>query len=74
VTPTASGMIVTAQRASIERAALLGDGPLRLEATPAAVRVTFSGNLKVTIVLDHLDAAKPSAAFSLSADPQPTAK
>lgn len=63
-----AGMTITSPAVQLDQAALLGAGALRLTATPSAVTVTvlFAGDLKVKVVLDHIDATRPSADFDIS--------
>lgn len=68
VISNAAGMTITSPAVQLDQAALLGAGVLRLTATPTAVTVTvvFAGDLKVKVVLDHIDASRPSADFEIS--------
>jgi hypothetical protein len=68
VTSSAEGMTITSPATRLDQGALLGAGALRLTATPTAVTLTvaFAGDLKVKIVLDHVDATRPSADFNIS--------
>jgi hypothetical protein len=62
------GVTVSSPRASVEGAALLGEGALLIRATPTAAVATaaFPGGLSVKIVLDHIDAARPKADFTIA--------
>lgn len=62
------GLTVSSPRAAVEEAALLGEGALLLKATPTAavVTVAFAGHLDVKIVLDHIDATRPTAHFDVA--------
>lgn len=64
------GLTLASPRAIFEPIALLGEGPLLLKATPTAAVVTFAvaAHLKIRVVLDHIDAIRPSAEFSVAAD------
>jgi hypothetical protein len=68
VTSTDEGMVVTSEKAHVDQAAILGDGVLRLVATPTAatVDVKFAKALKVKVVLDHVDATKPKVDFNIA--------
>ena len=69
VTTTEAGMTLSSPRATFEPAGVLGGGPLLVKATPTAVVATFafSSRVEARIVLDHVDATRPSAEFSLAA-------
>jgi hypothetical protein len=70
LTSSEVGLTLASPRAIFEPIALLGEGPLLLKATPTAAVVTFAvaAHLKVKVVLDHIDANRPSAEFSVAAD------
>jgi hypothetical protein len=71
VTTSEEGITVSSPRASFEPASLLGEGPLVLKATTtlAVVTFAFSKNFRVEIVLDHIDAIRPTAEFRLALEP-----
>jgi hypothetical protein len=71
VSSSAEGMTVSSPQASFEPASLLGEGPLVLKATStlAVVTFAFSKSLRVEIVLDHIDAVRPTAEFRLALEP-----
>lgn len=63
-----AGMTITSPALQLEQAPLLGEAALRLTATPTAVTVNviFAGDLRAAVVLDHIDASRPSADFDIS--------
>jgi hypothetical protein len=71
VTSSDQGMTVSSPRACFDPAAVLGEGPLVLKATStlAVVTFAFSKSLRVEIVLDHIDAGRPTAEFRLALEP-----
>jgi hypothetical protein len=71
VTSGDEGMTVSSPRACFEPAAVLGEGPLVLKATPtlAVVTFAFSKSMRVEIVLDRIDGARPAAQFKLALEP-----
>ena len=62
------GTIITSPAVQVAQATVLGPGALRLTATPTAVTlsVVFAKDLRVKVVLDHIDATKPSADFNIA--------
>jgi hypothetical protein len=68
VSRSGAGMTVSSPRAHVDQAPLLGEGSLQLTASPtaAAATVVFSGNMKVRVVLEHIDGAKPKVDFSIA--------
>jgi hypothetical protein len=68
VATSENGSTISSPHAHLDQAALLGEGALRLTATPTAAvfSVVFAGDLKVKIVLDHIDATRPTADFSVA--------
>lgn len=62
------GITISSPRVQLDQATLLGEGAMRLTATPTAavVTVVFAGDLKVKVVLDHIDATKPTADFNIA--------
>ncbi len=67
VVSTDEGTTITSPALQLAQAAVLGEGSMRLTATPTAAVVTvIFGDLKIKIVLDHIDATKPSADFNIA--------
>lgn len=62
------GITLSSPRVRLDQAELLGEGAMRLTATPTAavVTVVFAGDLKVKVVLDHIDATRPTADFNIA--------
>jgi len=70
VISTEEGMVVTSPRANISQAAQLGEGSVRVEATSTTARVdvVFLSKLKVKLLVDHIGAARLTAAFQIGLD------
>lgn len=68
VVATDEGTIITSPAVQVEPATVLGPGALQLTATPTAVKlnVVFAKDVRVKVVLDHIDSTKPSAAFNIA--------